>query len=85
VPPGASPQADSSIFEDDEPTLMKPTGAPTATMPPSIVTPSEGATAVDEPLEMTIEPLVRERADDSALGQAIDAALDKEEEAPPAK
>lgn len=85
APAGASQQEDSSMFEDDEPTVMKPTGVPTTTMPSSIVPPPGVATAADQPSEMTIEPLARKRADDSALTRAIDAALDADEETPPAK
>ncbi len=85
APAGTSQPAGSSMFEDDEPTVMKPIAVPTTPPPPPLVTPPGVARAADKPPEVAGEQLLRKPADDSALGRAIDAALDGDEETPPAK
>jgi hypothetical protein len=83
-PQPAAPQKGAWMFDDDDPTVMKSPGVPTPI--PSSTAGSSGVPQVDDkPSERPLEPLVRKRADDAALSRAIDAALDTDEETPPAK
>ncbi len=84
APAGARLQTDSSMFDEAE-TILMPGGVPPPTTPSSIVNTSGVPTVADKHSEIPIEPLVRKRGDDSALSRAIDEALDRDEETPPAK
>jgi hypothetical protein len=85
--PMPAPASDLMLFEDDEPTMMKPLSGPTPL--PTPIAASSGIPKLagdrDEPDEPAVEPLVRKRPDDAALARALDAALDADEGPPPVK
>ena len=97
-PRGETPQVDSPMFEDKESPFgaRSETTVPNATpvaIPPKTQPASEAKAAIaatrtaglgEKPVEIASESS-RKRADDSAIGKAIDKALDEEEGTPPPK